>query len=174
MCGHEFADEATLRGVGTCAQTKNRQRKRTDTKAAGFQLNQPELQPPVLSACRPTSQPLSPARCLPAAQHYPADNRQASGHGRQHTACGGLATAVGPAELARTPVNIQAATHIIGPAARARGAAGAALTALPRKAEGARPAGAMEKAEADATKAARRAHVLVNMATGRVDWLRDC
>jgi hypothetical protein len=52
-------------------------------------------------------------------------------------------------------------THMIGPAARARGAAGAALTALPRKAEGARPPGAMEKAEADATKAARRAHALV-------------
>lgn len=44
-----------------------------------------------------------------------------------------------------------------GPAERARGAAGAALTTLPRKADGARPAGASEKAEADATNAARRA-----------------
>ena len=51
--------------------------------------------------------------------------------------------------------------YMIGPHARARGAAGAVLTALPRKAEGARPPGAMEKAEADATKAARRATVLV-------------
>jgi hypothetical protein len=50
-----------------------------------------------------------------------------------------------------------------GPQARARGAAGAALTALPRKAEGARPAGARENAEADATKAARATAAFVNM-----------
>merc|ERR1719409_1732370 len=50
---------------------------------------------------------------------------------------------------------------IMGPAARARGAAGAAFTALPRNALGARPPGAMEKAEADATKAARAATVFI-------------
>ena len=61
-------------------------------------------------------------------------------------------------------------THMTGPQARARGAAaGAALTALPRKAEGARPPGAIEKAEAEATNAARRATALVEYMVAAVE-----
>ena len=56
----------------------------------------------------------------------------------------------------------------MGPMERPRGPAGAVATALPRNADGARPPGAMEKADADATKAARAATDLAYIVTAKL------
>ena len=64
--------------------------------------------------------------------------------------------------------NLWCCTYIMGPMERPRGPAGAVATALPRNADGARPPGAMEKADADATKAARAATDLAYIVTAKL------
>ena len=116
--------------------------------------------PPLASLClrlhslpRPGNMPNTPHRTAP---HLPCSPDEMIC--TRPPICRGRSAAPPARSLS---LNFGGGTHIMGPAARARGAAGAAFTALPRNALGARPPGAMEKAEADATKAARAATVFI-------------